>query len=294
MVNRQSSFWDEKTLAHGQGKLTKQKEMRIGWVESFLFSRHHGGTFNYIDLNAGDGFNWKARIRGTPLTAVDNLNKAEVRDYAAYFVDKRKEAIKKLEGKISADYRHHFFPGVDNGVFLRTILPNLIPVRSHGLIMCDPNGPSHAPFADIVSTMPIYSNLDLLMYWPAIDFKRGWGARANPDAIVKRGPATFGHPKNWRHAPKLKDFIESCQRRYWCISPLGKIQRFLIVGTNNPYVKNSKGKIVPLAYPPYGFHDVAAEEGRRLVNLADTIKEKNKKGASYASAPARGDISADG
>jgi len=136
-----------------------------------IFAKYRDGpqVYQYVDANAGCGYNELVDCDGSPLVFLKAVQEVTV-PYYARFVEINAPNAMELRAKIG-NGNHNEIIQADN----RDVLPNVIKgfrLGSYGLLYTDPNGRPDFDLLSEVSRLPQMDKIDILIRYSATAQKR--------------------------------------------------------------------------------------------------------------------------
>ena len=234
----------------GHSKHTENKQIGLGAllvqhisiVKSVLNKcPYYPQTYQYIDLNSGDGVNEEKgadgeKLDGSPVIFLKKID-GQMK-YYGHFIELEEVNTFYLRTRTSFTNSHTIYTGDS-----REILPGIIrtlDAKSYGLIYADPNG---LPYFDLLGTVSEkLPKMDILIRYPAASAKR--------------------------NGRSLEAGLKSVKKSYWIVQePEGKHQWTFLLGTNFDKYK---------AWRKYGFHRVDSEDGKAVFERLSLTKDERK------------------
>jgi len=224
----------------GQSELVTEEKQR-GLQFAFIIntavirktSKWNDKPYQHFDLNAGNGYNDKAKCVGSPVTFM--LLFRDIPNFRATFIDCDKAQIEVLaKREIMQDARCSMHHG-DNAEFLRNLRIN--GNWQFGSILSDPNG-TDVPFDELQDASERYPQIDQIFHWNSNITKRlKYGIK--PNAIM------------------LSDVPKLITKSAWLIrKPLGRHQFAMLIG------RNYRGK----EWVKGGFYYLDSEMGEKIMD----------------------------
>ena len=126
-------------------------------------------VYNYIDANAGCGYNALVECVGSPLVFMEAVDKVPVSHYAR-FVEIKRENVEQLRWVLDGRNHNEIICGNN-----KKVVPEIVrqfPPNSYGLLYSDPNGVPDFDMLAKVSRMPQMAKIDILLRFSATSVKR--------------------------------------------------------------------------------------------------------------------------
>lgn len=248
----------------GQSEATplKQKSLQavLDWQVAIVnrMSRYPV-EYLHIDLTSGSGWNDKVDVWGSPVVAMECLERLKHRHaYRGVFVDKDPVAISQLKDRLAMripgrDYKVECMP---NDEFLKEH-SRRIKANQMGSIYIDPNGAAgELPWCELHDFCRSHPKMDIIINYPATTIKR-----------VRRYEEEMGSSTKYEFI-SIEEWPEWFHREYWDIrEPYSAWHWTMLVGRNFP----TKG-----SYPKYKFRKLTSEVGQHYLAIATKTAEELK------------------
>jgi three-Cys-motif partner protein len=189
-------------VGHSGATIDKQHTLRVLLGQHLntcktIFNKHGQkhwchSQYQFIDTNAGPGYNDCESCDGSPVIFLKQAQKIEV-DYFAHFIEISPEHSKALSGAIDNWNHHQIITGDNRNVLSRVI--DDIPPGSYGLLYTDPNGIPDFEMLARASRHPSMKRVDILIRYAA--------------SAVKRNQHITGK--------KMLDYLGKINKQYWIV-----------------------------------------------------------------------------
>ena len=210
--------------------------------------------YRYVDLTAGKGFSPDGKLKGSPITFLEQAEADNIYlPYRADFIERNPKNIAELEKNVAevvarngwAD-RKLFYHNGDYRKKIQELFPDVNP-NEFGLTFVDPSGelPDFETLHDIAVKRP---KMEILIYLASTNVKRQ-------------------HQYTQRD---LEDYINGVGKAYWlCGRPAihDHFKWIFMLGTSTDVFKN---------YKRIGFYRLDSEEGQDLFLKVKLTKEEHK------------------
>lgn len=201
-------------------------------------------TFQYIDANAGTGYNSEEDIEGSPVLFLKAADEVDI-PYKAYFIEIVQDNSAELS-KVTKQWRNHEIFTADNRVIIPTILEG-VPKNCYGVLYSDPNGIPDFEMLAEVSQHPSLSRVDILIRYAASSLKRN---RHNIDS------------------KKMLDYLAEINKKHWIVREMERgdgWQWTFLLGLNWDGLKDWKSQ---------GFHYAHSKQGKEIVEKLNYTRQE--------------------